>query len=225
MSASKSGIAREGFSESDLGALSVALAPDALDSLGARRQVMNASIRPLQAGYQVVGWARTIEVRATEVVPDEPYTGEMAALAAVMPGEVLVYHVGTSVAAALFGELFGLAARSQGAVGAILDGPVRDVRQLREQAFPVFANGVSPYDTRGRAEVVAHGVPIVCGGVDVAPSDLIVADDDGVIVVPARHAAAVVATAVAKAQGEHGARADLLRGVKIHEVWEKWRVF
>ena len=70
--------------ESDLGALSVALAADALDSLGARRQVMNASIRPLQAGYQVVGWARTIEVRATEVVPDEPYTGEMAALAAVM---------------------------------------------------------------------------------------------------------------------------------------------
>ena len=225
MSADESGAAREGYSEQDLEALSVALAADALDSLGARRQVMDASIRPLQAGYRLVGWARTIEVRATEVIRDQPYTGEMAALAAVMPGEVLVYHVGTAVAAALFGELFGLAARAQGARGAVLDGPVRDVRQLREQAFPVFANGVSPYDTRGRAEVVAHGVPIVCGGVDVVAGDLIVADDDGVIVVPARHAAAVVATAVTKTQGELGARADLLRGVKIHDVWEKWRVF
>ena len=151
--------------------------------------------------------------------------GEMAALAAVMPGEVLVYHVDTSVAAALFGELFGLAARAQGARGAVLDGPVRDIRQLREQAFPVFANGVSPYDTRGRAEVVAHGVPIVCGGVDVVVGDLIVADDDGVIVVPASHAAAVVATAVTKTQGELGARADLIRGVKIHDVWESGAYF
>ena len=95
---------------------------------------------------------------------EHPYSGEMAALAALMPGDVAVYHVATAVEAALFGELFGLAARAQGAVGAVLDGPVRDVRQLRERGFPVWANGVSPYDTKGRAEVVAHGVPVVCGG-------------------------------------------------------------
>ena len=225
MSGNETGVARNGLFASDLVDLSVALAADALDGVGARRQVMDASIRPLQAGSRLVGWARTIEVRATVVMAEHPYAGEMAALAALMPGDVAVYHVATAVEAALFGELFGLAARAQGAVGAVLDGPVRDVRQLREQGFPVWANGVSPYDTKGRAEVVAHGVPVVCGGVEVAPGDLIVADDDGVIVVPAHHAAAVVEIAGAKAKGEQGAHADLLRGVKVHDVWEKWGVF
>jgi 4-hydroxy-4-methyl-2-oxoglutarate aldolase len=225
MPADQSGVARHGLSAADLDNLSVALAADALDGVGARQQVMAGSIQPLQPGVRLVGWAHTIEVRATDVVLEEPYTGEMAALDALQPGDVAVYHLDTAVEAALFGELFGLAAQSQGAVGAVLDGPVRDVRQLREQGFPVFANGVSPYDTRGRAEVVAHGKPVVCGGVAVAPGDLIVADDDGIIVVPGKHVAAVVDAVLAKATGERGAYADLLAGMKVHEVWEKWRVF
>src|SRR6266545_8156404 len=221
MSAEAAGVARNGFVALDLGNLSVALTADALDNLGERQQVMDSTIRPIRPGTRLVGWARTIAVRATTVVPEEPYVGEMAAIASLMPGDVPVYRVDVAVEAALFGELFCLAARAQGAVGAVLDGPVRDVRQMCELGYAVFANGVSPYDTRGRAEVVANDVPVVCGGVEVATGDLIVADDDGVVVLPTRYVASVLETVGVKMSGERGARADLLKGAKVHDVWEK----
>ncbi len=218
-------ISRDGLAEEDLRLLTVALAADALDALGRRAQVIGQPVGPIAPSFRLVGWARTIEVAPTDVMPEEPYVGEMAAIAALRDGDVPVYHVHREVDAALFGELFSLAARSQGAVGAVLDGNVRDVRQMRELGFPVFASGVSPYDTRGRAEVVAHDVPIVCGGVAVASGDLVVGDDDGVVIVPADLVAPVLAEVVAKVRGEHGAKADILKGHSVHEVWDKWRVF
>jgi regulator of RNase E activity RraA len=206
-------------------ALSVALACDALDGFGARQQAMDARIRPIQPGARLVGWARTVEVQASSRIAPEPYAGEMAVITSLRPGDIAVYHVDDDVQAALFGELFSLAARAHGAVGAVLDGPVRDLRQLRELAYPVFANGVSPYDTQGRAEVVAHDVPITCGGVTVMTGDVIVADDDGVVVVPRAHISAVIETVAAKVSKERGARSDLLDGAPMQDVWEKWRVF
>lgn len=216
---------RHGVTREHADVLTVALIADALDAIGVPAQVLDPAIRPVRDGLRLVGWARTVDVHATSVVPDEPYVGEMAAIAALEPGDVACYQVGDGVVAALFGELFSAAARSQGALGAVIDGPVRDVRQIRELGFPVFARGVSPLDTRGRAEVVAHDVPIVCGGVPVEPGDLVVADDDGVVVVPATHAAAVAAAAAAKHADEGGALADLLRGDTVHEVWDRWQVF
>lgn len=206
-------------------ALTVALVADALDAFGLREQVIASIVQPIQPGLRLVGRARPIEVRATDVIPDEPYVGEMAALAALAPGDIACYHVDPAVEAALFGELFAVAARAQGAVGAVLDGPVRDVRQMRELGFPVFASGVSPYDTKGRATVVAHDSPVACGGVLVSLGDLVVGDDDGVVVVPAGRVAEVVTAVTAKLADEHGALADLQSGLTVHEVWERWKVF
>ncbi|MFN8222050.1 MAG: RraA family protein [Gaiellales bacterium] len=205
--------------------LTVALVCDALDGLDVRQQAMSPTIRPIQPGTRLVGRARTVEVRATASIPASPYAGEMAAIEALQDGDVPVYRVENNVRAALFGELFGLAARSRGAVGAIVDGFVRDVRQLRDLAYPVFARGVSPYDTLGRAEAVAHDVPVVCGGVPVTSGDLIVADDDGVVVVPQAHVRAVVDTVTEKVTKERGARNDLLDGATVREVWNTWHVF
>lgn len=225
MSGAAEWVEKHGVTAAHAATLTVALVADALDAVGLRAQVLDHAVRAIDRDLRLVGWARTVDVRATDVIPDEPYVGEMAAIAALAPGDVPCYQVEAAVDAALFGELFGVAARSQGARGAIVDGPVRDVRQMRELGFPVFARGVSPYDTKGRAEVVAHDVPVVCGGVAIASGDLVVADDDGVVVVPAGHALAV-AEAVAKKQAdEHGALADLLRGDGVHEVWERWGVF
>lgn len=218
-------VERNGVDAAQAAALSVSLVADALDGLGLRAQALEPAIRPIADGLRLAGWARTVDVRATDVIPDEPYVGEMAAIAALAPGDVACYQVEDAVESALFGELFTVASRSQGARGVVIDGPVRDVRQIRELGFPVFARSISPYDTMGRAEVVAHDVPIVCGGVPIASGDLVVADDDGVIVVPAAHAAAVAAAVAAKAADEGGALADLLRGDGVHEVWERWGVF
>lgn len=224
-SSEPAGMPRVGIADTTAAALTAALVADALDALGLREQVIASVVRPIQPGVRLVGWARPIQVRATEVIPDEPYVGEMAALAALEPGDVACYHVDAGVEAALFGELFAVAAKARGAVGAVLDGPVRDVRQMRELGFPVFARSVSPYDTKGRAEVVAHDVPVTCGGVLVSPGDLLVGDDDGVIVVPAARVEDVFAAVTEKLVGEHGALADLQGGSSVHEVWERWRVF
>jgi 4-hydroxy-4-methyl-2-oxoglutarate aldolase len=224
-SSEPTGITRVGIPAATAGALTVALVADALDAFGLREQVIASAVRPIQPGLRLVGWARPIEVRATDVIPDEPYVGEMAALAALAPGDIGCYHVDPTVEAALFGELFAVAARAQGAVGAVLDGSVRDVRQMRELGFPVFASGVSPYDTKGRAEVVAHDAPVTCGGVLVSQGDLVVGDDDGVVVVPAARVADVVTAVAAKLADEHGALADLQSGSTVHEVWERWKVF
>jgi regulator of RNase E activity RraA len=219
------GIARDGFEEGHLRTLTVAQAADALDALGERNQVLAAAVRPLQNGLRLVGWARTVQVRATSGPTDTPYAGEMSVVAALRGGDVPVYSVEPGVRAALFGELFSLAAASQGAVGAVLDGPVRDVRQLRDLGHAVFSDGICPYDTRNRAEVVGHDEPIVCGGVAVASGDLIVGDDDGVVVVPVQHVHAVLEEVMARVSGENGARADILKGAGVHEVWDTWRVF
>ncbi len=219
------GIARAGHAEEDLRLLTVALAADALDLLGRRAQVLDPRVAPIDRGYRLVGWARTVRVVATRLMPEAPYAGEMAAIAALAPGDVPVYQVDEDVDAALFGELFSLAAASQGAVGAVVGGPVRDVRQLRELGYPVFADGISPYDTRGRAEVVAHDVSIVCAGVSVRSGDLVVGDDDGVVIVPADLVEPVLAEVVGKVRGEHGAKQDILGGMAVHDVWDKWGVF
>lgn len=218
-------IARYGHAAEDLRLLSVALAADALDQLGYRAQVLNSSVAPIDHGFRLVGWARTVRVVATDVMPEAPYEGEMAAIASLGAGDVPVYEVEAGVAAALFGELFSLAAAAQGALGAVLDGPVRDLRQLRELRYPVFAAGISPFDTKGRAEVIAHDVPIECAGVAVQSGDLVVGDDDGVVIVPNDLVRPVLDEVIAKVRGEHGAKTDLLKGAKVHEVWNKWRVF
>jgi 4-hydroxy-4-methyl-2-oxoglutarate aldolase len=127
--------------------------------------------------------------------------------------------------AATWGEHFSCAARGRGAVGVVSDGDVRDARQIEELDFPAFARGCSPLDTLARAVVADFGSSAVCGGVRVARGDLIVADRDGVVVIPEAAAADVADGVRAKRPLEDGARRDLLAGTPIREVWERYGVF
>jgi regulator of RNase E activity RraA len=204
-------------------AASAALVSDALDELGVREHTLDTALRPLAPGMRIVGRVVPVEVAATDVLPEEPYVGEMAVLDSLRPGEVPVYAVAPDVNAALWGELFSCAARGRGAAGAVVDGPVRDIGPTRELGFPVFARGCSPLDTRGRAEVARFREPLVCAGVAVRPGDVVVADEDGVVVCPAELAGAVAATVDVMTRGESGARADLRAGATLFEVWERWR--
>jgi regulator of RNase E activity RraA len=145
-------------------------------------------------------------------------------LDALSARDVPVFAVDPSTRAALWGELFACAAVARGAAGAIVDGFIRDTRQLRELAFPVFARGHSPLDTVGRAEVREFGVAATCGGVLVEPGDYVLADDDGVVLVPSANVAAVLALIERKGRDERGARSDLMAGASIFDVWQKWRV-
>jgi 4-hydroxy-4-methyl-2-oxoglutarate aldolase len=201
----------------------VAVISDTLDELGYRQQALDPRIR-LIGDATVVGRAFPIVVRAATQLPDQPYLMEMQALEAVSPGEVLVYG-GEVTTAALFGELFAYAARARGAVGAVIDGHVRDVAQLTELGYPVFARGTSVLDTKGRADVIGFGDTTLCGGVVVKRGDYIAGDVDGIVVLPAAVAAQITALFPGKRKGESGAREELKAGTAIQDVWERWRTF
>jgi len=206
------------------GVLTSAIVSDSLDALGVRTQVMTAAIKPLVAGGRVLGRARTIQFAPTELDPQDPYGAAMAFIDGLVSGSVAVMATGADARTAYWGELFSAAAKGHGAVGAICDGPVRDVAKIRAVGFDVFAPGSRPVDFRARMRVVSTGEPVRCGGVLVDPGDVVLGDDDGVVVVPAAIEAEVLRLAVSRATAERTVLAELLDGASLRDVWDRWHV-
>jgi 4-hydroxy-4-methyl-2-oxoglutarate aldolase len=192
---------------------------DVLDDVGRRNQVMRPEVRPLYVGAKVVGRAATMLAIAVSELPPEPYKLLMELLDGLQPGEVVVGAVQGESRAALWGELLTTHTRARGARGVVLDGMSRDSWGIVDMKFPVFATGLSPADSKGRLEVVAIRSTIPVGGVAVADGDLVVADDDGCVVVPAAIEEEVVARALEKVSGEDTMRDILRKGASIREVF------
>ena len=192
---------------------------DVLDDVGHRHQVMRPEVRPLYKGAKVVGRAATMLAIAVSELPPEPYKLLMELLDGLQPGEVVVGAVQGESRAALWGELLTTHTRARGARGVVLDGMSRDSWGIMDMKFPVFATGLSPADSKGRLEVVAIRSTIPVGGVAVADGDLVVADDDGCVVVPAAVEEEVVALALEKVAGEDTMRDILSKGASIREVF------
>ena len=204
--------------------LRTSLVCDALDSLGLRSQCLPGNLAPLTAGLHAVGTALPLETVVVDAVPDVPYRGLLRALDAVPRGAVVVTSAQGRPDVALWGELLSTICVARGAVGAVCAGPIRDVREIRALGFPVFATGAVPYDINGRLEVVGHTNAITVGGVEIAPGDLIVADDDGVAVVPAAVIDDVVARVAAKAEGESEFLNAIRAGMLPSQAFEQFRV-
>ena len=201
-----------------------AVVSDVLDRMGRRDRVLDQAIRPLWPEARCVGVAVPVVIVADSSDPELPYDGELTALDGLRPGEVPVLVVEPGVRAASWGELFSCAAIGRGAAGVVVDGFVRDASQITALGFPTFARGLSPLDTFGRAVVTGIGVEAVVGGVEVAPGDLIVGDADGIVSIPRALAADVAEAVATKHRLEGNARDDLLAGLGIREVWEKYGV-
>ena len=122
------------------------------------------------------------------------------------------------------GELLSTAARARGARGAIIEGFIRDARQIIEMQFPVFMTGLSPVDSYGRGDVVASNVPIECGGVTVNPGDIVFGDIDGVVVIPQAVEVAVIEAALTKVSGENRTRDALRAGATLREVYDRYGI-
>jgi regulator of RNase E activity RraA len=204
--------------------LYTAVVSDSLDELGYRNQAMREFMRPLSAEARFVGWARTFSYVDVYHVPSDPYAMEIEALDSVLPGEIVVASTAGSLQNAPWGELLSTAARARGARGAVIDGLVRDVRKIQELGFPVFARGIKPVDSKGRGTIIDYNVPIECADTCVSPGDLVFADYDGVIVVPAEALQKVVQLATEKVAKEDGSRAELLRGAYLRDVFAKYGV-
>jgi 4-hydroxy-4-methyl-2-oxoglutarate aldolase len=197
---------------------------DILDDAGHRHQVMRPEIRPLYGGARVAGRAATMLAVEVSELPAQPYRLLLELLDGLRPGEVVVGAVQAGARAALWGELLSTHTRAKGGRGVVLDGLSRDSWGIEEMKFPVFATGLTPADSKGRLEVISIRVPIPVGGVSVAPGDLVVADSDGCVVVPAAVEDEVVARAMEKVAGEDTMRDVLRQGANRREVFEEYGI-
>ena len=153
--------------------LYTAVLSDVIDGLGFRDQAMDARLRPVWEGASIAGRAHTLlTVDIFELRPD-PYRKEIEAVDSLKPGDVLIGATGPSSRTCLWGELLSTASVARGARGAIVDGYVRDVRQIASMRFPVFATGMKPVDSARWKSTVAEdrvaanvGIVIVRGAGD-----------------------------------------------------------
>jgi len=203
------------------GSLYSSVLSDILDEAGHRHQVMRPEVRPLYPGAKMAGRAATMLAVAVSELPEQPYKLLMDLLDGLRPGEVVVAGVQGDVRAALWGELLSTHTRARGGRGAVLDGLSRDSWGIEDMKFPVFATGVTPGDSKGRLEVIAIRQAILAGGVAVTDGDLVLADEDGVVVVPASLEDEVVGRALGKVAGENTIRDLLRQGASIRKVFEE----
>ena len=197
---------------------------DALDGLGFREQSPRVTLQSLTVDGVLVGRAKTTLWEDLDAVDPKPYEKELLAVDGCRPDDVLVAAARGSLRSGVWGELLSTAARNAGCVGAVVDGAVRDVVQMRAMKFPVFARGTCIYDSRDRQRVIAYDVPVEIGGVAIHPGDLLVADADGIVVVPQRIENEAVARAWQKVHDENRTRDAIRAGMKAADAFEKFGV-
>lgn len=164
----------------------VASVSDAVDQITGKRGFMSFDMRPYIPG-KIVGRANTALVRPAppeKATPAAAVKHSVEMIEGSQPGEVGVIVMEGSRDVAAIGGLMGTAAKSRGMAGMILEGAVRDLAELRALNLPVYARGVSPATAVSRYATVDKNIAVECGGVTVNPGDIIVAGEDGVVVVP-----------------------------------------
>lgn len=200
---------------------------DVLDSLGYMHQALPSRIRPLDDSLVMVGRARTMlyaDVYARPEADENPYELEIDLVDSLGKDDVAVCACGGTGRIAPWGGLLSTASKVRGAAGAVMDGFVRDIRDVRELQFPVFHSGVGPLDSKGRGKVVAIDVPVECAGVLIHPGDILFGDADGCVVIPQTIENQVLEAAYDKLKGENNTKEALMAGRKLAEVFAEFGV-
>ncbi|WP_295580746.1 RraA family protein [uncultured Oscillibacter sp.] len=198
---------------------------DVMDTLGYRNQALSCTIRPLEAdNCKLAGRAKTILAVDVYAVEENPYEMEIRSIDSIRPGEVPVVCTNSSPNNGVWGGLLSTATKMRGGTGAVVDGLMRDTEEIRALGFPVFCSGYKPLDSNGRGKVIAMDCPVVVGGVRVEPGDVVFADFDGVVIIPAAIFDQVVERSFEKRERESHTKRELLEGKLLAEVYAKYGV-
>ncbi len=189
-----------------------AQSPATLHEAMGKKGAMGHPIKPLYAGMRLCGPAVTVSCGPTDNLMIH------VAVALAKPGDVLVVDFKGMTEAGPWGDVLTAAAQERGLAGLVIDGCVRDATAIRDMGFPVFCRGTSMKGTNKTDTSGDVNAAIVCGGVPVSPGDVVVADDDGVVVIPQAVAATALAKAVAREEAEEGYRQQLRAGKTTIEI-------
>jgi 4-hydroxy-4-methyl-2-oxoglutarate aldolase len=194
---------------------------DALDAMGLRNQSPRVPLRPLTVPGVLVGRCKTTLWADMFHEDPKPYELELLAVDSCRSDDLIIAAAGGSQHSGVWGELLSTAARNRGCVGAIIDGAARDVAPMRRMGFPVFARGTCVYDSRDRQRVIDVDVPVEIDGVRFISGDLVIADEDGVVVVPKKVEEEAVRRAWEKVHAENVVRDEIWAGAKAADVFKK----
>jgi 4-hydroxy-4-methyl-2-oxoglutarate aldolase len=167
--------------------------------------LLDPAISPIQEGARIGGSAVTVSCAPGDNIMVH------AAVEVIEPGDILVIATTSPADHGLFGELLATSVMTKGCVGVVIDGGVRDVSDLRRMELPVWSRVIHAAGTRKTTPGTVN-VPVVCGGVTVGPGDVVVADDDGVVIVERERATDLMEAARARLAREEETRARLASG-------------
>ena len=178
----------------------------------ARQGVMDSGIKPVDPKSHIVGRAVTVKCQ-----PGDNLAIHQGIYAA-QPGDVLICDLRGYDQGGHFGDIMALACKVRGLAGVVLDGSCRDSEDIKELGFPVFSRGYNPSGTV-KASLGQINVPVICGGVEVRPGDIILGDCDGVVVVPQEQEDEVFEKALAKFEKEQHIVEQILAGKTTLEIY------
>jgi regulator of RNase E activity RraA len=207
--------------------LDTASVSDALDSLGLRGVLPGVAARV--PGARTAGLAYTVSYRPVTAGPADGASAARPAfrnaanyLDDVPPGSFVVVDNGGSTACTNWGSLLTSLARARGVRGTALHGSARDVDEIRDTGYPLFSTGVTMVSGKNRVELAATGLTVDVGGTVVRPGDVVVADDNGVLVVPAGRAAEVAERAERVERTEGAIAEAVAGGLRLDQARERF---